>query len=81
MIAIIPANPAPEVQAEPLSPSGIAASARRSPGPISCRGNVLRLHPTPAAMIIALRIDTPQMLRDVESGPLDQAGHEVLCSK
>jgi hypothetical protein len=28
-------------------------------------------------MIIARLIDTPQMLRDVESGPLDQAGHDA----
>jgi hypothetical protein len=53
----------------------------RLPRPISCRGNVLRIHPTPGAMFIARGIDAPQMLHDVESARSGGGAHDVRARR
>jgi hypothetical protein len=68
MIAIISANPAPQAQADPPSPSNRRERASPLARPISCRGNIYRFQRMPAAMFMAQATDKLQMLRDVGSG-------------
>ncbi|MCK1514706.1 hypothetical protein IVB22_19505 [Bradyrhizobium sp. 190] len=77
MIAIISANLAPEAPAQPLTPSANSRKRSSRLPAISCRSNVLRFHLKPAAMFIAQAVDTPQMLRDVDSGRSVRGAHDV----
>jgi hypothetical protein len=70
-------KPRPEARAEPMSPSTISVSARYGFRHISCRGNVLRFHLTPAGFFIVQATDTPQMLRDVGSDRSVKGAHDV----
>ena len=70
------------------TPSGVAGRtgvpstnggqhASRLARPISCRGNILRFHLTPAAMFVAQATGTPQMLRDVDLARSVKGAHDV----